>query len=61
MTALEQLREIHGTELKNPAFARQCGDFAAEVREALAQHGKAKHPRRGDIYAFEVDGYGMPC
>ena len=45
-------------EIKNLAFARQCGDFAAEVREALAQHGKAKHPQRGEIYAFEVDGYG---
>ena len=58
VTALEQLREIHSTELKNPGFARQCGDFAAEVRAALAQYGKARHPRRGEIYAFEVDAYG---
>src|ERR1035441_10347471 len=45
-------------DLKNPGFARQCGDFAAEVRAALAQYGKARHPRRGEIYAFEVDAYG---
>jgi hypothetical protein len=58
VTALRQLQEIHGTELKNPAFARQCGDFAAEVQDALARYGKATHPQRGEIYAFEVDGYG---
>jgi uncharacterized protein len=58
VTALEQLQEIHAAVLGDAAFARQCGDFAAEVREALAQYSKLKHPRRGEIYAYEVDGYG---
>ncbi|HTX38087.1 MAG TPA: glycoside hydrolase family 125 protein [Bryobacteraceae bacterium] len=58
VTALEQLREIHSTVLNNAGFARQCGDFAAELREALAHNAKVRHPRRGEIYAYEVDGYG---
>ena len=28
------------------------------MRAALARYGKARHPRRGEIYAFEVDAYG---
>jgi meiotically up-regulated gene 157 (Mug157) protein len=58
VTALRQLQEIHATVLSNPAFAQQCGDFAAEVQEALSRYGKATHPTRGQIYAFEVDAYG---
>ncbi len=58
VTALEQLQEIHATVLHNAAFARQCGEFAAELRAALNQYGKARHPKYGEIYAFEVDAYG---
>lgn len=58
VTALEQLRGIHMDVLKDATFARQCGDFAAELREALARNAKAAHPKRGEIYAYEVDGYG---
>ncbi len=57
VTALEQLQEIHN-DLHNAAFARQCGDFAAELREALARNATVRHPRHGEIYAYEVDGYG---
>jgi meiotically up-regulated gene 157 (Mug157) protein len=47
-TALDQLAEIAGG-----ALARDCRALAAQVREALEKFG-----RRGEGWAYEVDGYG---
>ena len=58
VTALEQLREIHTTALSNPSFAQQCHELAEQVRHALATHARARHPKYGEIYAYEVDGFG---
>jgi uncharacterized protein len=57
-TSLDQLAEIAAAELRNAAFAEQCRALAAEVREAVHAHARATHPRHGEIYAYEVDGYG---
>ena len=56
--ALEQLREIYETELKDAAFARECHAFAEQVREALAKFATARKPKFGEVWAYEVDGYG---
>jgi meiotically up-regulated gene 157 (Mug157) protein len=56
--ALEQLAEIHATELPDAGFAGECRAFANELHEALAKHGRVRHARHGEIYAYEVDGYG---
>ena len=57
-TALDQLAEIYGTEINNQPFAGECGNFAEEVRSAVAANARARHPRHGEVYAYEVDGYG---
>ncbi len=32
--------------------------LAAEIREGIENFGKVKHPRHGEIYAYETDGLG---
>ena len=58
VTALEQLREIHATVLGNQAFAAQCQALAADVRQAVDTYARTVHGRHGEIYAYEVDGFG---
>jgi meiotically up-regulated gene 157 (Mug157) protein len=57
-TSLEQLAEIFEAELPNKAFAKECRAFAAQIREALKKQATARHPKYGEVYAYEVDGYG---
>ncbi len=57
-TSLDQLAEIHSTVLSDQAAAQGCRALAAQVRDGLAKHAKARHARYGEIYAFEVDAYG---
>jgi meiotically up-regulated gene 157 (Mug157) protein len=57
-TSLEQLAEIFEAELPNKAFAKECRALATQIREALAKHAAAHHPKYGQVYAYEVDGYG---
>ncbi len=58
VTALEQLREIHSTELHDAGAARSAASLAAQVREALAKYATAVRPTYGEIYAYEADGFG---
>jgi meiotically up-regulated gene 157 (Mug157) protein len=58
VTALDQFREIHTAELHDAAAARECADLAAQVREALAKYATAVKPGYGEVYAYEVDGFG---
>jgi uncharacterized protein len=58
VAALEQLREIHSTVLANSSFAQQCHELAEQVRTALQQYARVRHPKYGEIYAYEVDGFG---
>lgn len=39
-------------------LASHCTELAQEVEQALRQYAVIHHPKYGDIYAFEVDGYG---
>lgn len=41
-----------------PDMALRCTNLANEVEQALRQYAVVNHPKYGDIYAFEVDGYG---
>ncbi len=40
------------------ATAKRCSDLADEVETALKKYAVNHHPKYGDIYAFEVDGFG---
>lgn len=39
-------------------MARACRDLAGEVSAALRKHAVVRHPKYGEVYAYEVDGYG---
>jgi meiotically up-regulated gene 157 (Mug157) protein len=38
--------------------ANHMHNFASRIRTAITQYGIVTHPKYGQIYAFEVDGYG---
>jgi len=40
-----------------PGLASQAASLAAEIRAAIAEVGIIDHPKYGQIYAYEVDGY----
>lgn len=42
----------------NEAMAQDCRALADEVEQALQTYAIIEHPRYGQVYAFEVDGYG---
>lgn len=52
--AAEILRDVNGQN----DMARECLDLASEVETALKKYAVAEHPEYGQIYAYEVDGFG---
>lgn len=52
--AAEMLRKIK----KDESTAKELETLSAEVNQALKDHAIVKHPKYGDIYAFEIDGFG---
>lgn len=56
--ALEQMREVHDTELHDTAAAGQCAELAGEVRDALSKYATGERRHYGQVYAYEVDGFG---
>lgn len=58
VSALRKAATILTTVNKNATLASDCRALANEVEAALKQHAIINHPKYGDIYAFEVDGFG---
>ncbi len=58
VTSLQQLADIARKVTKDYTFADECMDLAQEVEAAIKKHAIVEHPTRGQIYAFEVDGFG---
>ncbi|ABF42675.1 Uncharacterized conserved protein UCP028846 [Candidatus Koribacter versatilis Ellin345] len=56
--SLTQLSEILTQIYKDEPLSRDCNALAQEVREAINKYGKTQHLKYGEIYAYEVDGYG---
>ncbi|TGJ88025.1 hypothetical protein E0Z10_g793 [Xylaria hypoxylon] len=48
-----EIMKVHDADL-----AKKMRGFAASVRNGIDKHGKVKHATFGEIYAFEVDGFG---
>ena len=44
--------------LDDAKLAAEAEALAAEVERALDHHGKTQHAKFGEIWAYEVDGYG---
>jgi hypothetical protein len=58
VVALGQLAEMAAEILKDAEFAAECRALASEVETALAKYGRNKQREGGEVWAFEVDGYG---
>ena len=57
-TALEQLEEMAREVLHDGALARDCAELRGQIREALEKYATAVKPGYGQVYAYEVDGFG---
>jgi uncharacterized protein len=58
VTSLRQLAELAAHAAGDANLAARATALADEVAKATAQHGRVQHPRFGEIWAYEVDGYG---
>lgn len=58
VTSLRKAAEILETVNAEEDLAAQCRSLADEVEAALRKYAICHHPEFGDIYAFEVDGFG---
>ena len=56
--ALRQLSEIYNDVLDKNDFAAECADLANQVDAAIKKYAIAEHQDFGEIYAYEVDGFG---
>lgn len=56
--ALGQLAELAAHAAQETALAARASALGAEVAQATAQHGRVNHSQLGEIWAYEVDGYG---
>ncbi len=58
VSSLRKAAEILQTVNKDAGLARECCELADEVEQAIKEYAVVYHPQFGDIYAFEVDGFG---
>jgi uncharacterized protein len=58
VVSLRQLAEMADAVLHDAQFANESRALAGEVEAALATHGHIKNREGGEIWAFELDGYG---
>jgi len=58
MTSLRWLADMADAILHDAAFASECRIFATEIESALAKYGRVQDSTHGEVWAYEVDGYG---
>lgn len=58
VSSLRKAAETLSRVNKNEEMAAECLALANEVEAALKEHATYNHPVYGEIYAFEVDGFG---
>ncbi len=58
LQALAQLRELATAVVSDTKLAATCDELSSSIRLGLQQHGAANHATFGDIWAYEVDGFG---
>lgn len=56
--SLRQLTEISSQVYSDFEFATQCKTLAEEVQNAIYEYGVVEHKKFGNIFAYEVDGFG---
>jgi hypothetical protein len=58
VTSLRKLAEMAAHVLDDAKLATEAAELAMEVERALEIHGRVHHEKFGEIWAYEVDGYG---
>ena len=58
VSSLRKATEILTTVNGKADIAKECTELADEVETALKKYAINHHPKYGDIYAYEVDGFG---
>ena len=58
VTSLRKAAEVLTKVNKNQQMAQECKALADEVEAALKKYAIYNHQKYGQIYAFEVDGFG---
>lgn len=58
VSALKMLAQVHNEARGDTAAAQDALALANEVQAALDAHGKMPDGKGGQVWAFEVDGYG---
>lgn len=58
VTSLRKAAEILDTVNQDTLMAGECRALADEVETTLKENAVVYHPKFGNIYAFEVDGFG---
>jgi meiotically up-regulated gene 157 (Mug157) protein len=58
VVSLRHLAEMAVEILKDDGFANECRALASEAEAAVAKYGRNKGRDGGEVWAFEVDGYG---
>jgi len=58
VVSLRQLAEIYRIVIQDFEFAATCASLAREVESALHEYAIAEHLHFGNIFAYEVDGFG---
>jgi hypothetical protein len=56
--SLRQLATLASQVLNDAKLAQEAQALAAEVETGLNRYGKTQHAEYGEIWAYEVDGYG---
>jgi meiotically up-regulated gene 157 (Mug157) protein len=58
VNSLRQLADLATHAFSDLKTVAEAESLASEVERALDQYGKTHHPSYGEIWAYEVDGYG---
>jgi meiotically up-regulated gene 157 (Mug157) protein len=56
-TELKRTAEMLRTAGK-PSLASELEKWSKQLRDGVLEHGVVKHKKYGDVFAYEVDGYG---
>lgn len=54
----ELLQSIADTDQRTLDFAQSLSSRAARLKKAIYQHAVVSHPTFGQVFAYEIDGYG---
>lgn len=56
--SLRQLADLFTILFDNKEFAIECRLLADEVEDAIFKYAISQHPDHGEVFAYEVDGFG---